>query len=69
MLWLFVGYHLYLVRKGYTTNEQSKDGSAEYFLERCVSFFEKWAEYKRDSKKNDFKPSERTLEFYNITGK
>ena len=66
MLWLFVGYHLWLIKKGYTTNEQSKEGQAGFFLERCVSFFEKWENFKKDSKKSDFKPSERTLEFYDI---
>ena len=66
MLWLFIGYHLFLVRKGYTTNENAKEGQADYFLERCIAFFTKWEEFKRDSKKTDFKPSARTLEFYEI---
>lgn len=66
MLYLFVGYHTWLMRKGYTTNEQSKEGQAGFFLDRCVGFFEKWEGFKKDSKKSDFKPSERTLEFYEI---
>lgn len=66
MLWIFTGYHLWLVRKGYTTNENAKEGSASYFLDRCVSFFETWETYKKDSKKSDFKPNERTMQFYEI---
>ena len=66
MLWLFVGYHLWLIKKGFTTNEQSKEGQAGFFLERCVGFFEKWEGLKKDSNKSDFKPSARTLEFYEV---
>ena len=54
MLFLFLAYHLWLVKTGYSTNESSKASQLGYFLERQVGFYEKWEEFKK--KESDFKP-------------
>ena len=64
MLWLFLFYHVWLVRTGYSTNESSKKSDVEYYLERQVKFFSKWAMYRE--KANDFVPSKETLAYYSV---
>lgn len=48
MLWLFVGFHLFLINKGFSTNEWSKRSQKAYFIERQINFFTKWADYKKE---------------------
>ena len=48
MLWLFVGFHLFLINRGYSTNEWSKRSQKAYFIERQINFYTKWADYKRE---------------------
>ena len=67
MLWLFLFYHVWLVKSGFTTNESSKKSEVEYFLERQVNFFSKWARYRE--KANDFVPSQATLDYYSVKDK
>ena len=65
MLWLFFLYHLYLVKAGYSTNENSKSSGVRYFNDRKLKFFTKWLAYKE--KYDDFEPSKATLDYYGIT--
>ena len=64
MLWLFLGFHLFLIKKGYSTNEWSKRNGVLYFNERCVGFYAKWAEYKREH--SEFGPNQKTCDFYGV---
>jgi len=64
LLWLFVCWHFWLIRKGNTTNESSKTSDAGYFLERQVKFFSKWAKYRENSE--NFAPTKEVLEYYNV---
>ena len=44
MLWVFLAYHLHLVKNGFTTNERAKHSHYKHFLEMSSQFFEEWAE-------------------------
>ena len=64
MLWLFFLYHMWLVKKGYTTSENFKASNVEYHLENYVEFLKKWEKLHVDKK--PFKPAEKTLRKYDI---
>jgi hypothetical protein len=48
MLYLFVAYHVYLIKLGYTTNEKVKAGQLKYYLEKTLKFMTKWEQVKQD---------------------
>lgn len=64
MLWLFFGYHCYLVRSGYSTNESSKAGQLEYYLERSVSIYEDWEKMKKENPEDQ--PPEHIVERFKL---
>mmetsp|Transcript_4958 Transcript_4958/g.6590 ORF Transcript_4958/g.6590 Transcript_4958/m.6590 type:complete len:100 (-) Transcript_4958:242-541(-) len=47
MLWLFLSYHLYLIKQGWTTNESSKQGYLDYYLGCCEQVFVDWQTLKK----------------------
>ena len=51
MLWLFLGYHLNLIRIGYTTNESAKAASYRHYIESSIDVFEQWIEIKKKDPK------------------
>ena len=46
MLWLFLGYHLHIVRQGWTTNESNKHSYLWHHLKNSEKIFTKWEEIK-----------------------
>ena len=46
MLVCFILYHVYLIRRGTTTNEGSKQGQIGYVLNRQAEFYTKWEHVK-----------------------
>jgi len=64
MLYLFFGYHMYLIKKGYTTNENVKAQQLKYYLEKTVKFMTKWESVKQDDK--EFEPAKASQEYYGV---
>ena len=55
MLFLFLGYHTYLICKGLTTNEGVKRVTLVPFIENKFAFMSKWE--KARTEKKSFKPA------------
>lgn len=64
MLWVFLAYHLHLVRNGFTTNESSKYSHYKHYLKMTSEFFAEWSEM-RDKDPNA-NPSDDDLAFYRV---
>ena len=64
MLYLFFGYHMYLIYYGYTTNERMKSSQLKYYLKKAVNFLTKWEKIKKDDK--EFTPAETSLSYYDV---
>ena len=64
MLYLFFGYHVYLIYYGYSTNEMAKHQQLKYYLGKAVSFLTKWEKIKKDDK--EFSPSESSILYYDV---
>ena len=66
MLFFFLSFHTKLIMADMTTNEYSKHGSIQKFLEKKLSFLKRW----EDSRlaKKPFKPSAKALEGYIVRG-
>ena len=55
MLIGFIGYHTWLIKRGFTTNEQVRNYKILNFVEGKVTFMAKWAKAKDEKKA--FKPT------------
>ena len=64
MLFIFLAYHLHLIKIGCSTNEKIKLSQLRYFLRRSVAFLEKWVQIKE--KDDDFEPADKCIEQYSI---
>ena len=53
MLWIFLAYHLNLVKNGFTTNESAKHSHYKHYLKMTSEFFAEWAEIReKDPERN-----------------
>ena len=66
MLLGFIGYHTWLINKGFTTNEQVRNMKILNFVESKVTFMAKWAKAREDKKA--FKPTQKTIAKYEVDG-
>ena len=48
MLWLFFGYHLYMIKEGFSTNENSKHSYLSYYIESSVKVFTEWEKIRKE---------------------
>ena len=64
MLWLFIGYHLHLIRKGFTTNESSKFSHYSHYLKMTSEFFAEWEQMRlKDPEAN---PDDDDIEYFRV---
>ena len=64
MLYLFAGYHMFLIYNGYTTNEKIKTSNLKYFLGKLENFLQKWIKIREENVENVGEPKARSLEYY-----
>jgi len=64
MLWLFFGYHCYLIRLGWSTNESTKAGQLEYYLEQNVKIYTDWETIRKENAENN--PPENIIERFGL---
>ena len=68
MLHCFYIYHLWLVSKGLSTNEQDKRVKTRTFLERYLITLKKYETHYSADGKQESKPTKETRERYALTG-
>ena len=66
MLIGFIGYHTWLINRGFTTNEQVRNYKIKSFVEGKATFMEKWAKAREEKKA--FKPTKKTIAKYEVDG-
>ena len=66
MLIGFIGFHTWLIARGFTTNENVRKYKIKSFLEGKVTFMGKWAKAREEKK--PFKPTQKTISKYEVDG-
>ena len=66
MLWIFLGFHMYQIREGQTTNEREKVQRLVYFLGRADNFFAEWEALKKVDSSAMPPQAQEALAFFDI---
>ena len=64
MLWIFLAYHLNLVKNGFTTNESAKHSHYKHYLKMTSEFFAEWAEMREKDPEGN--PDDDDLEYFRV---